>query len=197
MQPFDERHEASGRDRCGGRVAGIRCGRGLKRDQLVCDDCAKGVVGDLYRTGEGRQYMLELLGEDAISEYVFKARKAAEEQRAAQASERATAKAEEREHERGYVVYYVRLGTNHIKIGTTNNLRRRMLELRVVNPADLLATEPGGFKVETQRHAQFDAWRWSKRKEDFAEDPELVVYIQGLRLANGDPWHLADSMPQQ
>lgn len=51
------------------------------------------------------------------------------------------------------VVYYIRLG-DHIKIGTTRDLQRRMHQL-CVDATALLATEPGGIDVERERHAQF------------------------------------------
>jgi hypothetical protein len=90
-----------------------------------------------------------------------------------------------------YVVYYARLGANHIKIGTTADLPRRMVELRVVNASNLLAAEPGGFDVERLRHQQFRKWRYSRRKEDFGEGPDLLEHIRAVRGEHGDPYQLA------
>jgi hypothetical protein len=49
------------------------------------------------------------------------------------------------------VVYYARLG-NRVKIGYTTDLTKRM---SVIQPEEILATERGGPKLESQRHAQF------------------------------------------
>lgn len=118
--------------------------------------------------------------------------------RMARRHEEATAKAEQlearrvlRESEQGHVVYYARLGKDHIKIGTTNRLPERMVELRVVNPTNLLAAEPGGYKTERQRHEQFRKWRWNRRKEDFGEGSDLLEHVEAVRAEHGDPYSLA------
>lgn len=75
------------------------------------------------------------------------------------------------------VVYYVRIG-EHIKIGTTADLARRMGEL-YVQPDALLATEPGGQRVEAQRHAEFADERFNR--ELFEPSDRLLAHIEGLQ----------------
>lgn len=89
-----------------------------------------------------------------------------------------------------HVVYYVRLGENHVKIGTTGRLEERMRELRVANRVNLLAAEPGDRTVEKRRHRQFTILRYDSRKEDFAESPRLLGHIKDIRNRWGDPWQL-------
>lgn len=77
---------------------------------------------------------------------------------------------------RGSVIYYV-LFASRVKIGTTVNLPRRLAEL----PHDeLLATEPGGYALEAQRHAEFAALRIG-RTEWFHAGPALVAHVAALR----------------
>lgn len=78
------------------------------------------------------------------------------------------------------VVYYVRTG-RYIKIGYTANLRDRLHTLRL-HPTAVLATEPGGRRLEAQRHAQFAADRIG-RKEDFAPSLALMEHIRELQEA--------------
>lgn len=72
------------------------------------------------------------------------------------------------------VVYYMALG-NRVKIGTSKNLAKRILTF---NPEDCLAFEPGGRKLERDRHDQFNHLRVVG--EWFAQSPELVQHINGL-----------------
>lgn len=72
------------------------------------------------------------------------------------------------------VVYYLRFG-DRVKIGTTTNLRVRLADL----PHDeLLATEPGSFDVEKQRHRQFAAYRVNG--EWFHHCPAIAEHIATL-----------------
>lgn len=83
------------------------------------------------------------------------------------------------------VVYYVRVG-DLIKIGTTGNLRDRM---RGYPPnAALLASEPGGCKLEQQRLTQFADTR-AERWEWFRQSPALIEHINSLR---DEPLTVAD-----
>lgn len=75
------------------------------------------------------------------------------------------------------VVYYIRRG-DHIKIGRTTNFRHRMSPLR---PDAVLAVEPGGAALETERHQQFrrhhvrdhpDGIEW------FRPGPDLLEHIE-------------------
>lgn len=67
------------------------------------------------------------------------------------------------------IVYYMRIG-NRVKIGTTTNLKLRM---KVINPEELMATEPGGYQHERSRQVQFRALRthgeWFKLEGPLAE----------------------------
>lgn len=90
----------------------------------------------------------------------------------------ANGKAEHAEH--GAVVYYVRLG-DHVKIGTTKNLQRRLESLYVSHDPDaLLGWEPGGEEVETMRHAQFGSERVWANRELFNPSPRLLAHIATL-----------------
>ena len=81
------------------------------------------------------------------------------------------------------VVYYVRLG-DHIKIGTTTNLRARMSALYIDhNPDALLATEPGDRNVERERHNDFREDRAFSNRELFNPSPRLMAHIQRLNAA--------------
>lgn len=194
---YDDRNDGRERNICGGRVIGIRCGKTLRRGEVVCNSCQEWVISHLCATGEGRRRLTELLGEHVLAEYRGEKLREEQARKDAEAAARAATVAAQRQEEVGYVVYYARLGTNHIKIGTTNNLLRRMTELRVVNPANLLAVEPGGYRLETQRHSQFDKWRYAKRKEDFGESQDLLEHIDMIRTIHGNPWELAETSLQQ
>lgn len=73
------------------------------------------------------------------------------------------------------VVYYIRFG-DRVKIGITENLVMRLGNL----PHDeVLATEPGGRDIETERHRQFDALRI--RGEWFRAESPLLEHIAALQ----------------
>ena len=96
------------------------------------------------------------------------------EQDAEREAERARLAAlrEQEAADRPHVVYYVRLGENHIKIGTTSRLPERMVELRVANPANLLAAEPGGFDVEKRRKLLH------RLATELREDASLIMLVE-------------------
>lgn len=177
----------SGLGRCGGLVNGVRCGIPLGERDVVCGRCQHLVTELYWRTGEGRRFISSLAVKGAVA-----ARKEQQEAVAA-AEEEARRRQDQAEATRAapHLVYYARLGHNHIKIGTTYDLTRRMAELRVVNESNLLAAEPGGFDVEQQRHEQFRKWRYQRRKEDFGEGPDLLDHIREVRAAHGSPYELA------
>jgi hypothetical protein len=81
-------------------------------------------------------------------------------------------------------VYYIRMG-DHIKIGFTQNLRERVIGLRV-DKSDILATEPGGREKERQRHLQFADIRIGHR-ENFERTADLLTHIAKVRRENGPP----------
>lgn len=75
------------------------------------------------------------------------------------------------------VVYYLRF-VDRVKIGTTTRLAKRLTEI----PHDeLLATEPGGPRVERERHQQFADARVSGMTEWFYRSPALLEHIASLR----------------
>jgi hypothetical protein len=179
------------RDRrnCGviNRATGSPCGRPLLMIQEVCDDCRRMLAQEYAYSTEGRAFLLEVLGAQAVLDEAGRQKREAEEARRQQRRDTAAGL----RNSAGLVVYYARLGANHIKIGTTADLPRRMLELRVVNAGNLLAAEPGGYDLERQRHQQFCKWRYSRRKEDFGEGPELLEHIRKIRTEHGEPYQLA------
>lgn len=83
------------------------------------------------------------------------------------------------------VVYYVERG-NLIKIGTTSNLVRRMLELQ---PDRILAVEPGGLHLERQRHRQFQdaAVLVQRGREHFHRTEPLLEHIGVVVTKHGRP----------
>ena len=90
-----------------------------------------------------------------------------------------TSRASLRTAARPSVVYYIRFG-DRIKIGTTVNIRSRLDDL----PHDrLLATEPGGHDLESQRHAQFA--EHCITGEWFRPAPELLAHVASLPLLPG------------
>jgi hypothetical protein len=81
------------------------------------------------------------------------------------------------------IVYYIRFG-DRIKIGTTSNLRQRMLS---VYHDEILAVEQGGRPEEAARHRQFARLMVASQREWFHLAPELVAHINALRQVNGPP----------
>lgn len=82
-----------------------------------------------------------------------------------------------RETRQAWVVYYARIG-DLIKIGTTANLVQRMGNYPP--NAELLATEPGGYDVETLRLSQF-RHLLAHGKEWFAAAADLLAHIKQVR----------------
>lgn len=86
-------------------------------------------------------------------------------------------------------VYYVRCG-HLIKIGTTADLGKRFSQIR---PNEILALEPGGQTLETQRHREFAALRASG--EYFHPGPALQRHIEDLRATLGPPQWAGSIVP--
>lgn len=80
------------------------------------------------------------------------------------------------------VVYYAKIG-QYVKIGTTINMKRRMAGLAM---DAVLATEPGGVELESQRHREFAEFR-AIRREYFWPQPRLLDHIEAVRRDHGDP----------
>ncbi|MDX2538598.1 GIY-YIG nuclease family protein [Streptomyces scabiei] len=83
----------------------------------------------------------------------------------------------------GGVVYYVRRGSM-VKIGTTVNMYKRMA---AILPDEVLATEPGSYSLEAQRHRQFRKLRVTGQVEWFHAGPLLQEHILTVRSLNGEP----------
>lgn len=83
--------------------------------------------------------------------------------------------------DRPSIIYYVQIG-EHIKIGTTTNVKRRL----AAYPPNrrLLATEPGHETLEAERHRQF-AGLLDMGREWFRPGAALVEHINGLRKTQG------------
>lgn len=83
------------------------------------------------------------------------------------------------------LVYYVRIGKT-IKIGKTSDMKTRMQAMQVMDPSNILATEPGGYKLERQRHLQFKHLRIG-RSEHFEPTLELIRHIESVQEFHGPP----------
>lgn len=79
------------------------------------------------------------------------------------------------------VVYYIRIGSL-IKIGTSANMIQRMMDL---GPEEILATEPGSYRLERARHGQFAHLR--VHGEWFRAEPELRDHAALIRSQFGEP----------
>lgn len=81
------------------------------------------------------------------------------------------------------VVYYVRRGSM-IKIGTTVNMHKRM---QAILPDEVLATEPGSYSLEAQRHREFLDVRVHGQTEWFHASPALQTHVHTLIALYGHP----------
>lgn len=176
---------------CGVYVTGLRCGARLKSDESMCRGCAWAAVDQVIGFPGDREKLLNRFGEEAVRDRSMELARSERHRKAREESLARVAWEAARTDDASHVVYYARLGRNHIKIGTTNRLPKRMAELRVVNPTNLLAAEPGGYTLERERHEQFRKWRYNRRKEDFGEGTDLLEHITTTRAEHGDPYVLA------
>lgn len=108
----------------------------------------------------------------------------AEQQAENQYGRSALAVAEDRiaEMRQNPVVYYARFG-DLIKIGTTNDLRTRMIAIK---PDCVLASEPGSYEVEHARHRQFARSKAPAGREMFYETEDLTAHIRNLQMTAAD-----------
>lgn len=88
-----------------------------------------------------------------------------------------------KQDQEGGVVYYVRRGSM-IKIGTTINMHNRMA---TILPDEVLATEPGSYRLEAERHRQFRKLRVSGQVEWFHAGPLLQEHVLSVRTLHGEP----------
>lgn len=79
------------------------------------------------------------------------------------------------------VVYYVNFGGDTVKIGTSRNLKNRLATF-IRSEADVLATEPGDYRLETARRRQFAADKLERgtSREMFRLSPALKSHIDML-----------------
>lgn len=104
------------------------------------------------------------------------------------------------------LVYYVLRG-GLIKIGTTTQLRQRLVALKI---DELLAVEPGSYDLERRRHAEFAEYhainpdrRGPTRGpyEWFSPGKALTELTQALRVTHGLPdwsrWELRQLTPEE
>lgn len=75
------------------------------------------------------------------------------------------------------VVYYARRRQLY-KIGTTNNVKRRMAQLDV---DELLAVEPGSYDLEQMRLRQFDHLRIAPGHEWLYPSEDLMSHIEMIK----------------
>lgn len=73
-------------------------------------------------------------------------------------------------------VYYAQRG-RYIKIGFSRSVGTRMLRLQT----GIQAVEPGGRRLEQQRHTQFRHCQVGSSEWFLASDPRLLDHIEGLR----------------
>lgn len=174
-------------NKCQVVVEGVRCGRAIihkpKGDitrlgdikpglGLICDECALSLLHGWADDKEIREYFTRTTLRYELEYWRRIARK--------EWYDRDRQIEPESSVPVGHVVYYVRLGNDHVKIGTTGNLNRRMRELRVANKDNLLAVERGTYTLEKHRHQQFAAYKFPGWKEDFHESEELLAHIELL-----------------
>ncbi|MEH0552568.1 GIY-YIG nuclease family protein [Streptomyces sp. B21-101] len=81
------------------------------------------------------------------------------------------------------VVYYIRR-RGYVKIGTTTQLRARMRDLM---PDEVLAVEPGSYKLEGELHVRFAHIRLSPKCEYFLLDEDLQAHIARVVSRVGPP----------
>lgn len=89
----------------------------------------------------------------------------------------------------GTVVYYVgwRDRPDVVKIGTTQNLRKRLRGLgSTTRPAAVLVAEPGSYYLEGKRHRQFAHLRIDDgTRETYQWTPQLADHVQHVRQEVG------------
>lgn len=89
------------------------------------------------------------------------------------------------EQEAAHVVYYITWrDVDHIKIGTSQNLRNRLRQLKKNGQRPrLLALEEGGHQLEAKRHRQFRDLR-KPGSELFRPSQVLIDHIDNLKRHN-------------
>lgn len=158
-------------------------------DQAVCQPCAVMIS----RLALADPEVVEQVGASGGLSEFYRARDA-ETERLREQDRARIAAAELRDDARKYcVVYYCRVRPGVVKIGTSMQLGVRMDSFRVAS-ADVLAAEPGSFKVENMRHKQFAHLRIDPRREDFRLGDDLQAHIETVRGNFGDPFEFVSRM---
>ena len=92
------------------------------------------------------------------------------------------------------MIYFARLATGSIKIGTTENMKARLRTLKnqYGNPVVLLKIMPGGPEEEAAIHERFADFRMGKT-EQFRPTREIFEFVEVSIPANHNP----DTVEQQ
>lgn len=201
------RHTSDGSEysKCPIVINGARCANPIQFfgtwPEPCCKSCRERIVTYSLQWNDERKVILENLGRKAIAREEERQHRIWKQDELRKIEAEKRARAEARRATEVCVVYYVRLGVNHVKIGTTGHLKERMVALRVANAENLLAVEPGSYELEAERHRQFAKHKYDRRKEDFEEAPALMEHIAQVREEFGDPYEyvagqLAKSDPE-
>lgn len=80
------------------------------------------------------------------------------------------------------MIYFVRSGNKFVKIGTTDNLSRRLHELQTGSPLPLklMATLNGSFSTEASLHSLFSKYRYNR--EWFKLSDEIKWFIRTIQI---------------
>ncbi len=86
------------------------------------------------------------------------------------------------------MIYFVRLASNSIKIGHTENLSQRLIDLRATygDPVHVIFTEPGNHQREKILHRLFDDSRFIGT-EQFRPSQDIMEFIGQSSPSNIDP----------
>lgn len=168
------------------RANGRACNGPKPPDDLTCQPCAVLIAKLSLRRREVVEQLAESLASaefhDKYDLYLTLFREQ-QDNRLAQTRRRLDAN-------KVSVVYYCIIRPGVVKIGTTVSLAERMAAFRRL-PGDVLAVEPGSYKLESARHRQFDHLRAEPgRREDFTLTDELQSHIDAVRQKFGEPWDL-------
>lgn len=85
-------------------------------------------------------------------------------------------------------VYYLRFG-DRVKVGYSTDVRTRVQQ---VPNDEVLAVEPGDFRVEKQRHAMFADALIPGQLEWFEATPDILGFAGDIRRLYGDPIEFVD-----
>ena len=80
------------------------------------------------------------------------------------------------------MIYFIKSGNKHVKIGYTANLSRRVKELQTGNPLYLtvLGTIPGGKETEQELHKLYDKYRIKRKSTGSTEWFKINGTLRGI-----------------